>query len=84
MKPLVRRVSRLEVQCDSADRPRARFRLYVHMGCATRSLNGASCKRALWPDGTLFETVRFRENSEEAEELSPNDLDRWIESFPVK
>ena len=40
------------------------------------------CARTLWPDGTLFEMVEFNRHNA-GSELTDEELDRWLESFPV-
>lgn len=40
----------------------------------------AKCVRYYCPDGTLFEVVRL---DRIREALTPTELDRWIETFPI-
>jgi hypothetical protein len=48
------------------------------------SLENATCKRTPCSDGTLLELVEFNEHNEESDELTDEELDRWVESFPVQ
>ena len=40
--------------------------------------------RTLWPNGTLFEMVQFHKSSGGPDELTQDELDRWIEGFPIQ
>ena len=42
-------------------------------------MEDATCTRTLWPDGTLFEMVEFNKHNAGPDE----ELDRWLESFPL-
>ena len=53
------------------------------MAGAEPSLEDATCKRTLWPDGTLFELVEFNKHNDGPDELTDEELDRWLEGFPV-
>jgi hypothetical protein len=46
-------------------------------------LEDATCRRTLWPDGTVFEMIEFNKHNEGPDELTDEELDRWLESFPV-
>jgi hypothetical protein len=48
------------------------------------SLEDATCSRTLWPDGTLLEMVRFRKHNEGPDDLTDEELDKWVASFQVK
>ena len=84
MKTVTRRIRRLEDQFGSAGRPRRHLRMVIKMAGARPSLEDATCKRTLWTDGTLFEMVQFNKHNEEPDELTDEELDRWVESFPVQ
>jgi hypothetical protein len=43
----------------------------------------ATCRRTLWSDGTLFERVEFNKHNEGPDVLTDEELDRWLEEFPV-
>jgi hypothetical protein len=58
--------------------------MVVEMTWAKPSLEGATCTRTLWPNGTLFEMVRFNKRNEGPDELTQDELDRWVESFPIQ
>jgi flavodoxin len=47
-------------------------------------LADATCKRMLCSNGGLFETVDFKAHHEGPDELTEEELDRWVESFPVQ
>lgn len=48
------------------------------------SLENATCSRTIWPNGTLFEMVRLNGSKEGRGRLSDEELDRWVESFPIR
>jgi hypothetical protein len=58
--------------------------MVVEMAWAKPSLEGATCIGTLWPNGTLFEMVRFNKGNQGPDELTQDELDRWIESFPIQ
>ena len=84
MKTVIRRLRRLEDQFGSSDRPRRHLRMVIKMAGPRPSLEDATCKRTLWTDGTLFEMVQFNKHNEEPDELTDEELDRWVESFPIQ
>ncbi len=84
MKTVIRRLRRLEEQFVSADRPRRHLRIVIKMAGARPSLEDATCKRTLWADGTLLEMVQFNKYNERPDELTDEELDRWVESFPIQ
>ena len=85
MKTVTRRIRKLEDQFRPAGwNPSKRFRLVLFMACTTRSLDCATCKRSLWPDGTLCELVRIGKTNEGAREVSDNEFEEWLASFPVE
>jgi hypothetical protein len=57
--------------------------MMISMAGAEPSLEDATCKRTLWPDGTLFELVEFNKHNDGPDELTDEELDRWLEGFPV-
>jgi hypothetical protein len=58
--------------------------MVIQMAWAKPSLEGATCMRTLWPNGTLFEMVQFHKSSGGPDELTQDELDRWVESFPIQ
>jgi hypothetical protein len=85
MRSVVRRIDRLEDEFGSANgKPRRRLRMMISMAGAEPSLEDATCKRTLWPDGTLFELVEFNTLNDGPDELTDEALDAWLESFPVQ
>jgi hypothetical protein len=83
MRAVVRRI-RLEDQFGSAmGKPRRRLRIMISMAGDKPSLEDATCRRTLWPDGSLFELVQFNAHNYGPDELTDEELDRWLESYPV-
>ena len=64
-------------------KPRRRVRMMISMAGAGPSLENATCLRTLWPDGTLFEVVEFNRHNDGPDELTDEELERWLERFPV-
>ena len=85
MKAIARRLRRLEDQFAPADgQPRDRFRLVLRpAGLLNPSLENATCRRTLCPNGTVLESVEFTTSSN-GRELTQEELDRWLASFPVE
>lgn len=85
MKTVVRRLARLEDQFASADqRARKWFRLVVCRYGAKTSLENATCRRTLGPDGTVMELVELYGSNEGPERVTAEELDRWVASFPIE
>jgi hypothetical protein len=85
MTTVSRRLCKLEDQFRPAGwKPPKRFRLVLFMACTRRSLEGATCKRSIWPDGTLCELVRIGKTHEGAREVPDDEFEEWITSFPVE
>ena len=84
MKPMNRRLSKLEHRLRPAGwKPRGLLRYLVSRSGSKRTLEGATCQRSLWPDGTLFEMVMFPEHNAGAAEVTDDEMERWIATFPV-
>ena len=85
MKAIARRLHRLEDQFGPADgKARDCFRLVVQpAGLRNPGLAGATCRRTLCPNGTVLESVEFRTSSN-GPELTQEELDKWVASFPVE
>ena len=85
MKPVVRRIARLEhrfaPQPDFARNPRARLRIVVSRMDRALSLETSRCRRMLNADGSLSEVVRL-DGIRGA--LSDADLEKFVQSFPVE
>ncbi len=80
-----RRLSKLEDRFRPARwKPRGVWRYLISMSGSKRSLEGATCQRSLWPDGTLFEMVMFPEHNAGAAEVTDDEPERWIATFPVE
>jgi len=43
----------------------------------------ATCRRTLWPDGTVFENVVLGTTSD-GRELTGAELDNWVDTFPIR
>lgn len=84
MKTVLRRVRRLEDQFGSSDRPRRHLRMVIGMAGAKPCLEDATCERALCSDGTLLEMVEFGKHNEGPDDLTDEELDRWVGSFPIE
>jgi hypothetical protein len=84
MNTVIRRIGRLENRLHLAENPRQRIRLVVLRSDCKPSLRNATCQRTLWPNGTLFEMVQFNKHNDRPGELTTEELDRWVESFPVE
>ena len=84
MKPVIRRIARLEDQFGSVDKPRSRLRLIVMDLGSRLCLGDATCKRTLGPAGTLVEVVDFKNHDQGPDELTDEELDRWVASFPIQ
>jgi hypothetical protein len=57
--------------------------MMISMAGAKPSLEDATCRRMLWSDGTLFERVEFNKHNEGPDVLTDEELDGWLEGFPV-
>jgi hypothetical protein len=79
-----RRLRQLEDRFGPGDgKPRRRLRLMVSMAGSRPSLEGATCIRRRCPEGTLLELVEFNEHNEGSDELTDEELDTWVETFPA-
>jgi hypothetical protein len=93
MKTVIRRLNRLENQFNPPV-PRTSFRVVVRMEdpdapAARRrdrepSFEKATCKRALCPDGTLWEVVRLDKVGEDGEQPTDAELNTWIACHPIE
>jgi len=83
MRAIARRLRRLEDQLGPPDgNPRPYFRIVLVRLDHKPGLAGAMCRRMLLPDGTVSENVVL--GSSNASELTEEELDRWVESFPIE
>lgn len=84
MKALARRLRRLEDQLGPADgKPRKTFRIVLRRLDRIPGLEGAMCRRTMWPNGTVSENVVFG-TSRSGRELTHEELDQWVGSFPIE
>jgi hypothetical protein len=42
------------------------------------------CMRKIWPNGTLFEMVNLNGKKEGRGRLNEEELNRWVETFPIR
>ena len=83
MKTVVRRIARLEDHFKPARNPRQRLRIVVRTTDRKPSSN-ATCRRTVWPDGTLFEMVRLDRIGEGGKDFTAEEFETWIETFPIE
>jgi hypothetical protein len=57
--------------------------MMVMMAGVEPCLEDATCRRTLWPDDTLFEMVELNQHNAGPDELTDEELETWVESFPV-
>ncbi len=83
MKTIARRLHRLEEQLGTEyGKPRHRVRLIVESaGVSHPDLEEATCRRALLPNGILFESLEFGDRR--GRELTDAELEHWIDGFPI-
>ena len=85
MKALATRLRRLEDQFGAADRqPRNYSRMVLQpAGLCKPDLENSTCRRTLWPNGTVHESIVLVPGNN-GRELSDDELDRWVASFPIE
>jgi hypothetical protein len=89
MKAVMTRIRRLEgrlnrsIEADWVRNPNARLRLIVREAGSMGSLDGAPCKRTQCEGGQLLELVCLGQCRQDSQQLSDEQLNRWIESFPI-
>jgi len=82
MKPILRRVGKLEVRHALSGKPRSQLRLLISLPWkGPANLATSTCKRSLNAAGGLIEVVDL-DGGRDA--LSDDDLERFIDSFPVQ
>ena len=85
MKPVIRRIARLEdrlaPQPDFARNPRGRLRVVVSRMDRALSLETSSCRRTLTASGSLTEVVRL-DGIRGA--LTDAELEKFVHSFPIE
>ena len=84
MRAVTRRVASLENQIWSPSRPRERFRFVVGRRDGRHCLEHSTCKRTLCSNGTLMEMIRFGRCDCRSHDLTEEQLEAWVESFPVE
>jgi ribosome-binding factor A len=83
MKAVTRRIAQLEEHLQVTRDPRKRLCIVVSRVDRTPSLEDATCTRTLCHDGTLMEVVRLDQSRPGREELTDEELERWIETIPI-
>ena len=83
MKTVLKRITRLEGEFQVTLTPRKRLSIVVTRVDRKPSLEGATCTRTLCPDGTLMQVVHLDQSRPGREELTDEELERWIETFPI-
>ena len=83
MKAIDRRLSRLEDRF-APDKLRERLRMVVRTVGIEDDFETTTCSRTLWPNGKLFEMVHLNGHKPGSKTLSDEELDRWVESFPIE
>ena len=83
MKALRGRIGWLEHRFRPGDPKRFRMTVRCHGGGP--GLEGATCHRSLWPDGTIAELVKFKGMGYEegAGTNEEEEFRTWIETLPV-
>ena len=85
MRTISRRLARLEDQLVTADRKvRSRYRLVLCRFGSRTSLENATCKRTLCPDGTVVEFVELDGSNDGPGSVTAEELDRWVDRFPIE
>jgi hypothetical protein len=84
MKAIIRRLCNLEDRFGSPGKPRERLRFVFSVIGIEESLDHATCFRTIWPDGTLFEQVDLAHCPKGGGRLNKEELDRWVETFPIQ
>jgi hypothetical protein len=84
MRAVIRRIGRLENQLQLTGNPRDRFRLVMRRLDRKPGLENATCRRTLWPNGTVFEMVWLNKRDDRAGEPTAEELDKWVATFPVE
>jgi hypothetical protein len=81
MKALTRRLHRLEEREGLAGKPRERLLVVVSGVGRPLNLAGSTCRRRLAPDGSIVDHVHL-DGSRDG--LTDDELDRFIECFPIE
>jgi hypothetical protein len=83
MKTVLKRITRLEGEFQVTLTPRKRLSIVVSRVDRKPSLDGATCTRTLCPNGTIMQVIHLDQSLPGREELTDEELDRWIETFPI-
>jgi hypothetical protein len=78
-----KRIARLEEHLLVAVNPRKRLSIVVMRVDRKPSLEGATCTRTLCPNGTIMQVIHLDQSRPGREELTDEELERWIETFPI-
>ena len=52
-------------------------------GLRKQDLENSTCRRTLWPNGTVSDSVELGTGSN-GREVTDGELDQWVASFPVE
>ena len=83
MRTVTKRIARLEDHLQITRDPRKRLSIVVSRVDRKPSLEGATCTRTLCPDGTLMQVIHLDQSRPGRDELTDEELQRWIETFPI-
>src|SRR5215469_1910222 len=67
--------------------PKSRLPVIVSCYVGTPDLENSTCRRTLYPNGSLIEYVRINDAQGElasSKELSDDQLEQWIATFPIE
>lgn len=84
MKAIVRRLCKLEDRFGFPGKPRERVQFVFSTIGIEQSLESATCSRTLQPDGTVLEYVDFTRGPKGNGKLKEEDLNRWLDTFPIQ
>jgi hypothetical protein len=84
MKAIVRRVFKLEDRFGFSGKPRDRVQFVFSTIGIEQSLENATCSRTLQPDGKVLEYVDFTRGPKGSGKLNEEELNRWLDTFPIR
>jgi hypothetical protein len=84
MRAIAKRLSQLENRIVSAARPLRCLRIRAILVGSRPTLKGAQCTRMLCADGSVLETVKYGIGDRDAAEVTAEEEDRWVKTFPVE
>jgi hypothetical protein len=84
MRAIAKRLSQLENRVVSAAKPLRCLRIRAMLVGSRPTLKGAQCTRMLCADGSVLETVKYGIGDRDAAEITAEEEDRWVKTFPVE